>query len=373
MNLSHLFCYPLKGCKGLSLSEAQLTPLGIIGDRRLVIVDAKGRFVNGKKYPQLALVECEFDGSDFVRFTAPDMPELIVSMSQTKSRELVSIWRSQVDAAGLGGEADQWISRFLEGVFHVCFYDQHSKRQVNRRPEYPVSFADSAPLLIVSQQSLDALNRYSGRQDQLIQFRPNLVIEADQPFAEESWKKIQIGDVVLESVKSCARCPVITVDSKSARPDPNGEPLKSLAKLHRRVDDGQVIFGQYFVVSHPGSVAVGETVTVLEKQSVAAYQPVPETVTVSERSTPYLVTFEPMTLQVQGQTDQSLLEIAEEAGVDLPSSCRQGSCGCCRVKRIQGEVESVADYALSEDELAQGYVLACSCYPRSDVVISLDD
>jgi len=57
--------------------------------------------------------------------------------------------------------------------------------------------------------------------------------------------------------------------------------------------------------------------------------------------------------------DETVLEAAARAGVELPFSCRAGVCSTCRTKVIRGEVQMAQNYALEDWELQQGYVLAC--------------
>ncbi|CAG9297921.1 YcbX family protein [Celerinatantimonas diazotrophica] len=368
MRVESLFNYPLKGCRANPMLEAKLGSLGVQGDRRFMAVTHRGQFVNGKKFPKLVLVTCRIDNEQSVIFSAPNMPELKVDLTADDGRVDVRVWRSDVNAKSLGDKANSWISDFLGGDFRLCFYDQNSHRQVNSLPEYPVSFSDSAPVLVASRQSLEALNAYTGRVDKIEQFRPNLVVDADSAFAEETWQRIRIGEVELLAVKGCARCPVINTDVEFAQPDPNQEPLRSLTKLHRRVSDGKVIFGQYFVVTQPGRVVKGDQVEVLQSRPAEQYQPLPD-----EEQEQYTITFEPMTLNARSAANETILEVAEAAGVALASSCRGGSCGTCRVKLLSGEVEVGADYALTEQEIEQGYILACSCFARSDLVIALED
>jgi ring-1,2-phenylacetyl-CoA epoxidase subunit PaaE len=70
--------------------------------------------------------------------------------------------------------------------------------------------------------------------------------------------------------------------------------------------------------------------------------------------------------------DESVLDAALRAGLDLPYSCRDGVCGTCRARLTSGQVhQPMAD--LSPAEVDAGYVLTCQARPRSeDVVISLD-
>lgn len=65
----------------------------------------------------------------------------------------------------------------------------------------------------------------------------------------------------------------------------------------------------------------------------------------------------------------SILEAGNEAGADLPFSCKAGVCSTCRAKVVEGEVEMDSNYALEDYEVEAGYVLSCQCYPVSDKVV----
>jgi ferredoxin len=56
---------------------------------------------------------------------------------------------------------------------------------------------------------------------------------------------------------------------------------------------------------------------------------------------------------------QSLLEAAEEHGVAIPFSCRQGQCGTCKTKLLEGSVRMDAEHGLDQDSKVQGFVLTC--------------
>jgi ring-1,2-phenylacetyl-CoA epoxidase subunit PaaE len=57
--------------------------------------------------------------------------------------------------------------------------------------------------------------------------------------------------------------------------------------------------------------------------------------------------------------DETVLDAAERAGLDLPFSCRAGVCSTCRIRVLRGEVEMAQNYSLETWELDRGYVLAC--------------
>jgi ring-1,2-phenylacetyl-CoA epoxidase subunit PaaE len=66
--------------------------------------------------------------------------------------------------------------------------------------------------------------------------------------------------------------------------------------------------------------------------------------------------------------DETVLDAAARAGIELPFSCRAGVCSTCRTKVVAGEVSMAQNYALEEWEIEQGYVLACQARPRGGVL-----
>lgn len=67
--------------------------------------------------------------------------------------------------------------------------------------------------------------------------------------------------------------------------------------------------------------------------------------------------------------DQYILDMAEEAGIRLPSGCRQGDCSACVAKLISGRVDQSEQKFLRPSEIAAGYTITCVAYPLSDCIL----
>jgi uncharacterized protein len=262
--LSAIHIFPIKSCAALSPAEIAVEPRGLAGDRRWMIVDGNGKFVTGRLYARLPLLRAT-PLPQGLRLEAPDMPPLEIGLpAATAPRLSVEVWKNQVDAVCADTSADAWISRFLGNELRLVHMDATARRPVSPdhgQPGDEVSFADGYPQLLISAAALDALNEKLAQPVSMLNFRPNLVVTGTAAHAEDSWKRIRIGDVEFDLVKPCTRCVFTTVDPLRGERRSDGEPLKTLTG-YRRTPAG-VTFGQNLIARGSGVLRVGDAVDVL--------------------------------------------------------------------------------------------------------------
>ncbi len=269
MHLSGIFTYPIKSCGALAHHEIELDKRGPVWDRRWMVTDSDGMFLTQRELPQLAIIQPRFeDGSLYL--SAPGMSEISLPLE----REPGDIWRVQVwrDTCAAWDEGDElatWLSDFLNADARLARMADDFVRPVDltyAAPNTPVGFADAFPLLIVSEASLDDLNQRLNERGKealpMSRFRPNLVVSGVDAFAEDRWKTVQIGDVLLDVVKPCARCATTTVDQVTGTVPDSAEPLATLNTFRKQ--NGKVMFAQNAIHRAPGIVRVGDVVAEIQ-------------------------------------------------------------------------------------------------------------
>jgi uncharacterized protein YcbX len=170
-------------------------------------------------------------------------------------------------AVPVSHEADAWLSDYLDDDLRLVYMPESTRRHSNPRyagSDRMVGFADGYAYLVITEASLADLNaRLLAKSHAALpmnRFRPNLVISGAAPYAEDTWKRIGIGDAVMEGVKPCGRCQVTTTDQTSG--DLRGpEPLATLAGYRESAEFG-VMFGMNYVSIKPGAISVGQELKV---------------------------------------------------------------------------------------------------------------
>jgi ferredoxin len=66
---------------------------------------------------------------------------------------------------------------------------------------------------------------------------------------------------------------------------------------------------------------------------------------------------------------ESILELAEENGIEVESQCREGFCGTCMTRLLSGKVEMETTDGLMPDDEKAGMILLCQAVPKTDIVL----
>ncbi|MEM8771850.1 MAG: MOSC N-terminal beta barrel domain-containing protein [Pseudomonadota bacterium] len=272
MRVSDISIYPVKGVRGVSLDAARVEARGLADDRRWIVTDETGAFLSQRNCEKLAQINADSAG-DTLTLSCEDLSVSIQAPAAVE-RAPVTVWNDIVNAVAAGSEADEWLTRALGRAARLWFMDDKAARTTSGKwgEKNPVSFADGYPLLIANAASLKALNaeieKNGGAPVGMDRFRPNIVIDGADPWAEDCWKALQIGDVVVELQKPCVRCEVTTRDQKTGE-RMGKEPLATLARIRRAAHPkiNGVLFGVNAVINQSGTMRSGDLVSILDSRA----------------------------------------------------------------------------------------------------------
>ncbi len=279
MHLSSLLVYPVKSLRGCAVEAATVDALGLVGDRRFLVVDAAGRFLTQRTLPRMALVATALS-PDTLTLSADGAGQVAIPRhappaARPVATRIVTVWKSEgLIAEDCGDPAAAWLGSFLGVKCRLVRAGTAFHRPVRHLPPPPalqpapvVGFADAYPLLVIAEASLVDLN------DRLIEkgeetlpmnrFRPNLVIADCPAYAEDTWRRFRIGAVDFRAAGPCARCVVTTTDQFTAAR--GHEPLRTLATYRRNAEDPTYVdFGQNLIHETTGAtLRRGDRVEVL--------------------------------------------------------------------------------------------------------------
>jgi len=278
MKVTEINIYPVKSLGGISLEECAVEKRGFQFDRRWMLTDKNGEFFTQREFPKMATLSIEIK-DDSLQISDLKNEHIGVPFEFEKNQtQKVTVWNSICDAFVLPEKINEWLSDVLKTECQLVYMPDESEREINKffnRDNEIVSFADGYPFLLIGENSLNDLNEKLETKLLMNRFRPNIVIDGAQAFAEDRWKKIQIGDIVFRSTKPCARCVMTTVEQNSGEFD-GKEPLKTLAKYRMAKDvfpnefesldlnANAVLFGQNLVAENfGGKIKIGDEVKII--------------------------------------------------------------------------------------------------------------
>lgn len=285
MQVTALRVYPVKSFGGLEVDDAEVEPQGLAGDRRWCVVDEAGTVVTARECHELLRLTAEVVDEDTIRVTdRADGASILVDTPLGLPPVPVSVSRMPF-AAPADADVGDWLSERVGRRLRLVWQEDPTSRPVSGahggRPGDVVSLADTGPLLLASEASMARLNDWVAEgadapdpadldpEDlsdtaatpaleplDILRFRPNVVVDGDEPFAEDAWPTVRIGDVDFRTTELCDRCVMTTIDPVTLAG--GKEPIRTLAR-HRRWDR-KTWFGVRLLPLGPGTLHVGDAV-----------------------------------------------------------------------------------------------------------------
>jgi uncharacterized protein len=245
-NVARIFVSPVKSLRLRAVDEAEVTPDGVVGDRRFLLLDDADRVLTMRLVGRLAQVESsEEDGELVLR-----LPNGEVVRGRPDDGEPVefTLWRRTV--AG----------RVVRGPFADALAT-HAGRPVRLvRTTTDLACRDAYPVSLLAQESAEELGRQAGVPPvDPRRFRPNVLVAGVRPHEEDGWigRRVAVGDALLDVTALDVRCVLTTRNPETGERD--ADTLRWLAGYRPAHEDG-VTCGVYARVARPGRVRVGDPV-----------------------------------------------------------------------------------------------------------------
>ncbi|XP_068582110.1 molybdenum cofactor sulfurase isoform X1 [Cebidichthys violaceus] len=268
--LTNIYIYPIKSCGAYEVHDWPVGPLGLLYDRSWMVVNGNGVCLSQKREPRLCLVRPQVHlPSNKLLLQASGMDTISVPLeNKTQTHASYRVCQSKVcgdrvEAVDCGDEAASWLSDFLGQPCRLIRQSPDFTRDMKKRPSgaatgTSLSLVNEAQYLMINRASAELIQKLmSSRQDdaegdQLLdtqnvisRFRANLVIAGVEPFEEDNWPHLTIGNTRFVVAGQCGRCQMIGVDQETGTK--TKEPLMSLSAYR----NGKVTFGVYLTHQIP--------------------------------------------------------------------------------------------------------------------------
>ena len=265
IQVSQLYIYPIKSLGGISMQSVNITDRGFEYDRRWMLIDKNNHFLTQREFAEMALVQVEIIPAGLKVIHQKDENNFIIIPFKPEKNERVAtdIWGVACEPLFVSDEADKWFSAALNTSCRLVYMDDDTQVAIDERYNIDnklTSFSDGFPILMISEASLEDLNRRATEALLMNRFRPNLVISNANAFEEDSMKEFMINGITFYGAKPSARCVVTTINQSTAAK--GKEPLKTLATYRSR--DNKIYFGENVIAASAGAINVGDSITILQ-------------------------------------------------------------------------------------------------------------
>ena len=273
MKVHSLHYYPLKSARVIDVAEADIQAWGLAGDRRYMVVDPAGMFITQRELQALAQVTAA-EREGVLRLAKVGEADPVEATFDAARRMPVEVWNSRVTAAVADDATNDTLGRWLGRPVRLVHADAETRRACSAEwagEGIETGFADGYPVLVTTTGSLRLLNEATMEAGAdmfgMERFRPNIVVDHPEPFAEDFWAAIEISGIRFDLVKPCARCIMTTQDQLTGErggPDPMPAMRKLRMSMDRRVPG--VLFGWNAVPRATGRIRRDDAVSVLAKR-----------------------------------------------------------------------------------------------------------
>jgi uncharacterized protein YcbX len=265
VHVSSLHIYPVKSIAPIDLDEAVVEPWGLAGDRRWMAVDEHGAQRTAREHRQLLSIEATPSATGLT-LTGPHADPIVVTTTGEAAE--ASVWKTRFPVTDIGPAAADWLTKLIGKPTRLMYLHDPRARPITDEPGGEpgdvVSMADAFPLMLTTTASLQQVNDWIAEDhpddhvDPLVmrRFRPSVVVEGAEAFAESAWSELQIGDVTFRAGGECARCVLTTIDPWTLKS--GKEPIRTLARRHSW--DRKTWFGLNLVPTSQGSIRLGDSV-----------------------------------------------------------------------------------------------------------------
>jgi uncharacterized protein YcbX len=237
-----LYIYPVKSMKGIAVENAPLTSKGLLYDRHWMVVRESGSFVTQRDIPRMALVNTSLREQG-VELNMRGHGSITVPFDLFMGEHIeTSVWRVKCQAVDQGEQISNWLTRVLDSnePLRLVRMDPEFVRPQNKPEimgkETTTDFADAAPFMVANQASLNELNSVlesnSIQAVPMNRFRPNIVVQGLEPFAEHKLAGLAADNYEFRLRAPCERCIITTMDQETAEKDPHGQPFKTLQTIN---------------------------------------------------------------------------------------------------------------------------------------------
>lgn len=263
--VSSLRLYPGRAMPGIHPKRWFVGETGFLLDKRLCLWEDVGNpHMAGARIKHLKAgnenlfnVAVSVNSIDRTVFSYEGKPNLVVTYATIHREECIDCDVDGAQYLHVGAHYDQWFSEILNRPVRMMFCPYKNDMGVLNVPQ------STHPALVISHNTMEQVCIDAGREVEVERFRPNIIIENCDAYADETWQEIRIGnDVVLEFEQRCQRCTIVNGCKGQVRTSETFDYLRRC----RPKENGNPVLGTYYTVKEAGFIDVGDKVVCLKKR-----------------------------------------------------------------------------------------------------------